>query len=466
MSLIQFLRILMARRMIILVATLGCFVVATGIAMVLPKRYPATARVILDVIKPDPVTGQIIGTQFMRGYTRTQIELITDMRVAGAVVDRLGLANDPGTIAAFQSSGAAEADGGVRRWIAQRIIDNTSANLIEASNILEIRYEGQNPELAKRIVDVIRDAYIESSLRFRTDSAGRTGDWYREQATKAQRLLVTAETAKTEFMRANNIVMQGGVELEQQKLANLAATLVAARGNSGTQEATATARLTNDPVADQLRLQLSTIEDQLVQSSEKLGTQHPTYQALLARRNLLRTQLAQAETQTRKSVASSMNVGRKSIGELEADYEAQRTKVLGMKTVLDQLDQMQREVDLRRDQYQKAAARAAELRLEADVAETGLVVLGDAVADTNPSWPKVPLIMALSLFFGLALGVLTALITELFARRVRGAEDLAFAAGAPVLAVVNDGSSSPIRDRIKRLLTRGGKDETGDLQAI
>jgi hypothetical protein len=36
------------------VATLACFVVATGVAMVLPKRYQATARVLLDIVKPGP----------------------------------------------------------------------------------------------------------------------------------------------------------------------------------------------------------------------------------------------------------------------------------------------------------------------------------------------------------------------------------------------------------------------------
>jgi polysaccharide biosynthesis transport protein len=466
MSLIQFLRILIARRWTILIAALACFVVATGISMVLPKRYPATARVLLDVIKPDPVTGQIIGTQFVRGYTRTQIELITDMRVAGAVVDKLNLANDPGTLAAYAKSGASDEDGGVRRWVAQQMINNTSANIVEGSNILEIKYEGQTPAFAKRIVDLLRDAYIESSLRFRTDAAGRTGDWYREQATKAQQLLAAAETSKTEFMRANNIVMQGGVEVEQQKLANLSSALVSARSNIGNQEVSASSRLTNDPVADGLRQQLAAVEDQLTQAQGRLGVNHPTYQALVARRNTLRGQVSQAMGQSRSGVSQTMSLSRASVADLERQYDAQRGKVLDMKGTLDQLEQMQRETDLRRDQYQKAAARAGELRLEADVAETGLVLLGDPTSETTPSWPKIPLIAGLAAVFGLALGVLVALLTEFMARRVRGAEDLAYAAGAPVFAVVGTGESSPWRERLKRLLTRRRKDDIGGMQAI
>ena len=196
MSLVQFLRILLARRWTIIVATLACFVVATGVAMVLPKRYQATARVLLDIVKPDPVTGLTVGGRDARSYIRTQVELITDMRVAGAVVDQLGLAGDPATIAAYANTGGDPSDpAAVRRYVGQQIINNTAAYLISGSNIMEISYEGPNPSLAKRVVELVRQAYIESSLRLKTDAAGRTGDWYREQATKAQRLLVSAEAS-------------------------------------------------------------------------------------------------------------------------------------------------------------------------------------------------------------------------------------------------------------------------------
>ena len=61
MSLAQFLRILIARRWIILVTLFTCVAVALAVARILPERYPAKARVMLDIVKPDPVTGQIKG---------------------------------------------------------------------------------------------------------------------------------------------------------------------------------------------------------------------------------------------------------------------------------------------------------------------------------------------------------------------------------------------------------------------
>lgn len=459
MSLVQFLRILLARRWTIIVATLACFIVATGVAMVLPKRYQATARVLLDIVKPDPVTGLSVGGRDARSYIRTQVELITDMRVAGVVVDSLGLAGDPDTIAAFASTGGNPNDpAAVRRYVGQQIINNTSANLVDGSNIMEISYEGSNPALAKRVVELVRQAYIDSSLRFKTDAAGRNGDWYREQAAKAQRLLASAEAAKTDFMRRNNIVMQGGIEVEQQRLSNLSSVLVSARSGVGASEAGASARLTNDPVADQLRVQVAQIDSAIADAGSRLGTAHPQYKALQNQRATLQRQLSQAVSQSRAGVSQQLSITRRSVADLEREYEAQRQKVLSMKPVLDQLDQLQREVELRTAQYQQAAQRAGQLRLEADVSETGLVILGDATAATKPTWPNIPLISALAAIFGLGLGIVVALLSEFLARRVRGAEDLAYAAGAPVFAVVSAGEQRSWRDNVRRLLSRGGND--------
>ena len=84
-------------------------------------------------------------------------------------------------------------------------------------------------------------------------------------------------------------------------------------------------------------------------------------------------------------------------------------------------------------------------------------MLGDAIADKKPSWPKIPLIGALSVAFGLGLGLALALLTEMLARRVRGSEDLANASKVPVLAVIGAARRSRTRERIRNLLTRGNR---------
>lgn len=453
MSLVQFLRILMARRAIILGVMAACFIGALVVAKLLPPQYPAKARVIFDVIKPDPVTGQVIASQFERSYTLTQIELITDYRVAGDVVDRLKLTENPEMIRKFERSSDGEQD--LRRWVVKYVIDHTDAGLLEGSNILEITYKAEDPAMAKRVVTSLRDAYIDASLRFRTDAAGRTADWYLDQAAKAQRALATAEASKSAFERENNIVMvPGGGDAESAKLDGLQNALMMARGSSGSIDANVAISAASSPAVEQLKSQLNAMDDAIAQAQEKLGPSNPTYIGLVQRRALLARQLSR-ETSVARSVGSiSSASSRASVGQLQSEYAAQRVKVLAMKPQLDRLAQLQRETDLRREQYEKAAARAGDLRLQASVSETGLVVLGDAISSPKPSFPNMPLIAAAALAGGLALGLLTGVIAELISRRVRSSEDLAHASRVPVLAVIGSPRGSQSGGWLRRLSGR------------
>ena len=453
MSLVQFLRILMARRAIILGVMAACFIGALVVAKLLPPQYPAKARVIFDVIKPDPVTGQVIASQFERSYTLTQIELITDYRVAGDVVDRLKLTENPEMIRKFERSSDGEQD--LRRWVVKYVIDHTDAGLLEGSNILEITYKAEDPAMAKRVVTSLRDAYIDASLRFRTDAAGRTADWYLDQAAKAQRALATAEASKSAFERENNIVMvPGGGDAESAKLDGLQNALMMARGSSGSIDANVAISAASSPAVEQLKSQLNAMDDAIAQAQEKLGPSNPTYIGLVQRRALLARQLSR-ETSVARSVGSiSSASSRASVGQLQSEYAAQRVKVLAMKPQLDRLAQLQRETDLRREQYEKAAARAGDLRLQASVSETGLVVLGDAISSPKPSFPNMPLIAAAALAGGLALGLLVGVIAELISRRVRSSEDLAHASRVPVLAVIGSPRGSQSGGWLRRLSGR------------
>ena len=458
MSFISFLRILLARWWIIVGSLVVCTIVAVGVGSQLTPRYPATARVMLDVIKPDPVTGAVIATQFMRGYTKTQMELIKDYRVAGDVVDRRGLLKNPAVTERWRV--ATGGDGDIRRWLAQGIVDRTDAKLVEGSNILEITYEAPNPDIAREVVGAIRDAYIDASLRFRTDAAGRTADWSRLQADKAQAALVAAEGAKSSFERANGLVMgSGGVDAETAKLGGLQSALLAARGSTGQQEFAAAQSAGSSSMVESVRMQLASNEDSLQQAGERLGVAHPTYQALIQRRALLQRQLSSELAKAQSTSGGAAATSRRTIAELEGEYNRQKALVLGARDKLDQLGALQREVDLRRTQYEKAAERTADLKLEADVNETGLVPLGDPVGSGTPSFPNMALITSLAMLGGLVFGVIIAISVELLGRRVRGSEDLAAAARVPVLAVIAGARRSPLREWVRHQLDRrnGGR---------
>ncbi|WP_066719600.1 Wzz/FepE/Etk N-terminal domain-containing protein [Sphingomonas pituitosa] len=429
MNIVQFFRILWARRWIILPAFLVCVATAALVVQFLPERYRATTRLVLETFKPDPVTGQVMNSQFMRAYVQTQTELIEDYGTAGRVVDELGWANDPANIAAFNASPSA-ATGDIRRWLAKQIIANTNANVIEGSNILEISYSDSSPDRAERIANMIRTAFLAQSLAAKRDAASKSADWYTQQAESARQALLAAVEARTAFVKKSGIVLtETGSDIDTQKLTQLtgqaaipAAPVIASGGMGPAQ------------------LQLAQIDQQIQQAATNLGPNHPAFQALQRQRAVYAKAAAQERAQAGGGGGSAQSA-------IQSAANAQRARVLGNREDVDKLAQLQRDVSLKQDQYMKAAQRVADLRLEASSNDTGMSTLSEASAPDSPYYPKVPMIIGGAAGFGLGLGLLVALLVELLGRRVRSPEDLETAVDAPVLGVVQSRASLSARLR-------------------
>ncbi|WP_448577535.1 GumC family protein [Thermaurantiacus sp.] len=472
MNLIQFLRILWARRWMAIIPALVALLVGLLISSLLPARYPATARLMLDTIRPDPVTGIGVGGRDSTGFIRTQLQFLTDDRVIGDAIDRLGLANDPATIARYADSGFSEEDGGIRRWLINQFRPRISAGIIGGSDIMEIKFEGQTPEIAKAVAGALRDAFVAETLRLKIDTANRTGAWYREQAAQTARDIAALEARRTAFMAENGIVLvqgPGSPDMETAKLQTLQAALSQAQASVSSQQVAVTASGAVNSVADQLRVQLSAIDEEIARASEQLGPQHPAYRAAVARRAVVQQQLNNAVRQ--QSLASGALVGasQAALERIEQQILAQQKIVQERKPLLDQLAVFDQDIASLRQSYQQQLERGNFLDLESKVQETSFVILGDPTAERTPSYPKRGLIASLSFVGGLGLGLLAALLLEFSARRVRGVEDLSYATGAPVLAHVGGRTRGSPRLGLQRLLGRRRRDddaEGGELQAI
>ncbi len=423
MSIFQFLRILAARRLFLLTALFSCVTVATGMTFILPKRYKASARVLLDIVKPDPVTGQVIANQFLRAYTNTQIELIRDKQVAGLVVDQLGWETAPSVVNAYQSATAGKGHD-LRQWLGDQIIDGTKADLIENSNIMEITYSAQSPDEAKKIVGLIRTTFIDSTLRTRRETAGKTADWYRDQVEKAKALLSNAEAARSLYARTNHIVLQSdNVDLENARLQALSSQS-AAQTTAGSQVYVGDTA----PAVNAAKTQLEQINQQLAQAAATLGPNHPNYQALLRQKTVMDAEVSRERMTAHTYIK----------GNAQAAFETQKSIVIAQREKVDQLNLMQRDIDVKRQQYMEASKRFGELRMEADVGEAGLSPLGDPVVPEKPYFPNKPLIIGGAIGFGAAFGIVMSLLIELTRRRVRGGEDLVYAAQVDVLSFIGE----------------------------
>ena len=420
MSIFQFLTILWAYRWLTAATTVATLIGAFIALLIVPPSYEAKTRVMLNTLRPDPVTGEVIANANSRTYMATQMELIRDYDVAGQAVDTLGLASSPQYIQQYRAAKNNDVD--IRRWVSQKVIDRTEVGAVSGTNILEISYRATTPGEAKAMADNLRNAYLDNALQSRRKEATKAADWYTQQATQEQASLNAADAAKTAYEKANGIVMQGdNSDVDTARLRALSGQ----GGIGGGMIAVA------PPSA--ASIELAALDSQISQASQSLGPNHPQMQAMRARRGVLSRIAAQDASAASRAASNAAGAG---AGALDAAVRAQTSRVIAKREEIERLNQLQAEVNLRREAFNKSMTRIVELRKEAGIADTGISSLGDAVTPQQPKFPNKPLVYGGSLGLGVGLGLVLSVLIEMFGRRVRSAEDLRSTLDVPLLAII------------------------------
>jgi uncharacterized protein involved in exopolysaccharide biosynthesis len=423
MNIFQFLRIFWARRLIVVAGTISCLVGALVVMMIVPARWTGTARVILQTLKPDPITGQVLG-KAATVYIATQEALVTDYSVSGRVADLLGWMSDPDLIRNYRARPSSDTRD-FRHWIAYNVAQKTTADVVQGTNIMEIKFASNKPDNSRAVSEALRRAYMDVSVSLRRDDANRNADWYTQQSEKARQDLNDAQQKVADYEKANGLAMadeKANLDVDSARLRAISSV-----GTSPVIEPT-------PAQASATQIQLAQVDGELAEQTRILGPNHPDVMTLRAKRAAL-AKLATEEEAKRAAAVAKNRVEQQT--QVQRELEAQKTKVAGEKSKLDELTRLQQVVNLLQTQFDKTQAKAVSLRQEAAVADAGVTTLGAATVPPKPDFPNVPLIVAGALVLGAGMGLVVSLIAELLARRVRGAEDLEAIVDAPMLAVIS-----------------------------
>lgn len=400
MSIQQFFRIIWARRTILWITLAAALLAATVTLVLVPKSYEATSRVVLEIIKPDPVTGEVIQGGNARAYVSTQMELVKDPRVAGRAVEQLGWTGSTQLASQYEESGSEQP---FQRWLGQFIIDRLDVKLVAGSNIMEIAYDGDDPDGAARIADAVRDAYVEQTLQFKRQTAAKNASWFARQTEELKGNLAQAEGRKAEFEKKNDIILQDdNLDTDTARLAALAGAAAAPMPVMPAM-----------PVINPAAQQLAQIDASIANAARTLGANHPD---LIAMRQQRAAVAASAGSVTRVGGGGGPNP--------VALFNAQRTRVLEQRGKLAEAKQLQNDVNVLREQLKVTSARAEQLKQESLSQDAGLTLLGSATPPESPTFPKTWPVLFGSLALGLGVGVLLSLLVELLNRKVRSVDDL------------------------------------------
>lgn len=444
MTVSQIFSILRAR-WIIAVSVFAAVMALTGLYdLIAPRKYTATASIMVDVKSPDPVTGMVLPAMMTPSYMATLVDLLVSERVALRVVRSLRLNENPQLRQQWQSSSNGRGD--FDTWVAETIGKSLEVKPSRESNIITISYAGSDPAFSAALCNAYVDSYISTSAELRMDPAKQSNLLFEDVNKQLRERLEKAQLRLSGFQREHGlIVTDERLDVETNRMAELSTlntqlqALVAESRSRKAQMASEKEQsneVLNNALIASLKGDLSRMEAKQEEELSKFGDNHPSIVESRANIAALRQRIA-AETKRVANGAGSNNaVNEQRLAEIQRALEDQRAKVIRLKALRDEASVMQRDVDNIQRAYDTVQARATQARMESQASQTNLSVIKSATVPSDISSPKILIHMLMAVFGGTLLALISAIAYEMFDRRIRTIDDIMVDMRLPLVGVL------------------------------
>jgi chain length determinant protein EpsF len=459
----QALDILSARRRTLLTILAIVVGVAVGLSLLLPKRYTATAELLVDAKAPDPLTGAGLATNVLPSFMATQIDVLQSGRVARRVIQELGLLES----AEFRTAWAKDTNerGDFEAWLAAELRKDLRVRPSRESNALTVTYSARDAEFAAEAANAFVQAYIDVGLELRVEPSRQFNAFFDDRAKAARDALESAQEKLLKFQADRGLIATDErFDIETARLQELSSQLVALQavaaesGGRSAQAALNAERLPeviNNPLVSQLTTDLNRQRARLEELQSRLGDNHPQVQETKASIAELRRRVAAESSRVAGGVNVDSRVAQSRLAQVQAALNEQRTKVLRLKQQRAEAAVLEREVENARVAYQAILQRLNQTGIETQATITNASFLERASAPHEHSSPKLLLNTALALVLGSLLAIGVTLGRELVDRRVRSAKDVEQLIEVPVLGTLPlAGRRSPAASRAELVLER------------
>lgn len=442
MTLQQFLLILRARFWVVLFTFIFMVATTVGVSLWLPKRYTATASVVVDVKSPDPVSGLMLQGMVAPSYMATQVDIINSDRVAKSVVKLLKMEDSESIRRQWEESTNEKGD--LVDWLANLLQKYLEVRPARDSNVIHIHYTGTDPRFAAAVANAFAQAYMDVNLELRVEPAKQYAAFFDEQTRAARDKLEEAQQALSNYQQANGITSTDErLDFETAKLNETSSQLTGLQGlttdsqsKRESSQGDTLAEVMQNPVINALKSDIARLDAKLTESNVNLGKNHPQTQRNEAELLTLRHQLDAEIRKVNRSIDTTYQVNKQREAQLRAALANQKTRVLALNKQRDELNVLRRDIESAQRSFEQVSQRASQTHMESRTNQTNIAVLNPASVPVQASKPRVLINTLVSIFMGSLLGVGLALMLELSNRRVRCMEDLTHALGLPLLGTI------------------------------
>jgi len=421
----------------------------------------------------------------------SQVQMLQAHALAGRVVDRLSLIDDPeftgvksglvGSIAdAIQSidhlnlirnssqvqgvgfmSGphkapeAGHADLGTSQRLREAAIGNLLAHLdvhaVGLSTVIEVNFRSPSATRSADIANAVANTYIDNLVTQKDGASEGASKWLAERVAQLARRASAADAAVQQYKAQNGLVdTSNGTAITDQQLGALTAQLVQVEGD----EAQARAKLARvqqlvhsgngadatevvtSPLITELREQQATLAQQKADLSTHYGPLHPSMQKIDAKLRELDGKINEEVNRIIGTATNDLAVASARAGSIRSNMSAATSKTAAQNRERVKLVELQANAASERAVYQTYLDRLKQTQQQAGLQAADVTLVSPASVPLAPVSPKKFMIVGLSALASLLLGFLAALVADRMCVGFRSKGEVEVTFGLPVLATI------------------------------
>jgi capsular exopolysaccharide synthesis family protein len=452
------------------------FLLVLGTAAVvtyfMPREYRSFATI---EVQPDMTSVRIFDNQaeamnnsvYDLKFVPTQFQIITRKGVLYPVIDQLGLQKKWGTNGLTLPMEIAYNK--LQRMLSLQEVRNT--------NLIQITVFSVDRAEAALLANTIAEVYMNQRIAERQDKVAKGLEQLQDEVKKKEKDVNDAYSEASKLRTENGIVDPNPDSLENSMRVEDSSVIAnqAKVDQAQSEVATLQSRVEqldrlkredlmraagllnlNDPIIEQKLPVYQTAQAEKARLlNSGLGKNHPDVKALQAQIDVLERQLSQQIDSILKGLEAQLEIAQNSLKAMQQNLASTQDQQQQKKTASERyMDAKYRYVQERK-LLELAKTRLNTESMERTMPQQSAVIRDRAEPALFPSRPKVVLVLILSAFAGITLGIGLAFFVEYLDRSVKTIHDVEKALELPVLGIIPKGT---------RLLTNIDED-TADAEA-
>lgn len=406
--------------------------------------YTASTTVALDSRQDQVMDIQsvVTGLSGDQASINTELEVYRSRRLIAQLVTDLDLTADPEfnpalrpekkfSLAAVRQAltgpapVAARSDQQVLDKAIDLVLSKLSVSNVRQSYVFRITVTTESPEKSARIANRLAELYVADQIQVKLERTREATRWLAERVTELQVALEQAEEELKAYAARTDLVSPEGLVALNRQLKELRERR-ASQATELTGDQDRLAAFEAIPASDR-RARADLAGDSTLTSALARIETGETGAA-----TVFDTRLEELLTRLRDGIDRKT----RQIAALDSSITEVEARIVTQSEELVQLQQLQRESEASRLIYEAFLGRLKETSIQQGIQQADSRILSEAVVPSDPSAPRKPMILALSMILGLIAGTGAVLLREMSQNTFRVAEDLEARTGYAVLGQI------------------------------